>query len=52
MVRKSITRLELVEKIHRITKTNLNKHQIHLICKWLVVQRRFTVVPIRDNDNT
>ena len=30
IVRKSITRRELVEKVHQITKINSNKHQFHL----------------------
>ena len=52
MVRKSITLCELVEKFHRITKINSNKHQINLICNWPITQEYFIVVPIADDDNT
>ena len=50
IVRKSITRRELVKKIHQITKTNPNEHQIHLTCNWPVAQGCFQAVRITDDD--
>ena len=56
IVRKSITRHELVEKIHQTIKINLNKHQRwaldSLICNWLVAQGQFQTVGISDDDDT
>ena len=51
IVRKSIIRCELIEKIHRITKINPNEHQIHLTCKWPVSHGSYQAVGISDDEN-
>jgi len=44
VVGKSITRHELIEKAHRITKTNPNEHQCHLTCKWPIAHEKYQAV--------
>jgi len=51
MVRKSITRRELMKKIHRIIKINPKEYQISLTCNWPIAQGRFTTVSISDDDD-
>jgi len=52
MVRKSITRRELVEKIHRIIKIYLNEYLIQLICNWPVTQWYLEIVGISYDGDT
>ena len=49
--RKSITRHELIEKAHRITKTYSNKHHFHLTCKWPIAHGKYQEVGISDDDD-
>jgi len=51
LVRKSITRHELVEKIHHIARNNPNDYQIHVICKWFVAHEHYQTVKISDDDD-
>jgi len=40
-VRKKTTRLELVERIHQLSKINQNDCQIQITCKWPVAHRHY-----------
>ena len=52
IIKKSIIRRELVEKVHQVTKINPNEHQIHLTCKWPVAYEYYQAVGISyDDDN-
>ena len=51
VVRKSFSRCELIEKIHRITKINPNEYQLHLTCKWPVSHGNYQAVRISDDDD-
>ena len=51
LVRKSITRRELIEKVYRIIKINPNEHQFHLTCKWPIAHGKYQAVRILDDDD-
>ena len=51
-IRKSITKRELVVKVHQITIINPNEPHIHLTYTWLVAHGHYQVVGTSGNDNT
>ena len=49
--RKSFTRCELIEKIHRIIKINLSEYQLHLTCKWPLSHENYQAVGVSNDDD-
>ena len=49
---KKTTSLELVEKIHHISKINPNNYQIQITCKWSFTYGYYQAVVIADDEDT